>query len=68
VAELRAGWGALANMKDPSIYERKLPEWREQLEALGIDAAWLYAPAPPWPERDLMALYRDMGGRLALVA
>jgi len=68
VVELRAGWGALANMKDPGIYERKLPEWREQLEALGIDAGWLFAPAPPWPKRDLMTLYSAMGGRLAQVA
>ncbi len=68
VVELRAGWGALANMKDPSIYERKLPLWREQLEALGVESEWLYAPAPQWPKRDLMALYRSMGGRLARLA
>ncbi len=68
VVELRAGWGALANMKDPNIYARKTPGWREQLEALGIDAEWLYAAAPQWPKRDLMALYRDMGGRLVQAA
>jgi len=68
VAELRAGWGALATMKDASAYAGRIPGWREQLEALGIDAGWLFAPAPQWPKRDLMALYSEMGGRLAQVA
>lgn len=68
VVELRAGWGALANMKDPSAYAGKIPGWRGQLEELGIEEQWLFEPAPQWPKRDLMALYRDMGGRLALVA
>ncbi len=68
VMELRAGWGALATMKDPSAYAGRIPGWREQLEALGVEPEWLYAPAPQWPKRDLMALYRSMGGRLARVA
>lgn len=65
VAELRAGWGALARMKEPEFYADKLPEWQEQLRGLELDESWLHARAPAWPKRDLMQLYRSMGGRLA---
>lgn len=68
VAELRAGWGALAWMKDSSRMADRMPGWRAQLRGLGIDDSWLQAQAPKWPKRDLMTLYRSMGGRLARVA
>jgi len=65
VVELRAGWGALARMKNPESYAHKIPEWRAQLRELGIEESWLFEAAPTWPKRDLMALYHAMGGRLA---
>lgn len=65
VVELRAGWGALARMKNPESYAHKLSEWQAQLRELGIEASWLFEAAPTWPRRDLMALYHAMGGRLA---
>ena len=65
VVELRAGWGSLARMQDPQSYAAKRPPWSVQLRELGIDAAWLDAPAPHWPKRDLMDLYHSMGGQLA---
>lgn len=65
VVELRAGWGALARMKNPESYAHKLPEWQAQLRDLGIEESWLFEAAPTWPKRDLMALYHAMGGRLA---
>lgn len=65
VAELRAGWGALAWMRDSPRMAERMPRWRAQLRGLGIDDSWLQAQAPAWPKRDLMALYRSMGGRLA---
>ena len=68
VVELRAGWGALAWMKDPQSYADKLPGWRAQLRELGIDEAWLFEAAPTWPKRDLLGLYHAMGGRLARAA
>ena len=65
VAELRAGWGALARLQDPQSYAHKRPVWSAQLRELGFDAWWLDARAPQWPKRDLMDLYRSMGGHLA---
>lgn len=68
VVGLRAGWGAPRTMHDPSAYEGKLPLWRKQLRQLGVDEGWLYAKAPEWPKRDLMELYRSMGGTYGGVA
>ncbi len=63
VLELRAGWGALRSMQDPDFYAGRLPLWKKQLRELGIAESWLFAKAPAWPKRDLMDLYRSMGGR-----
>ena len=65
VRALRAGWGSLANMKDPQRHADKLPRWRRHLRAVGVDESWLHEGAPAWPKRDLMTMYRAMDGRLA---
>jgi len=68
VVELRAGWGGLGKMKDANAYAGKLTRWRKQLRQLGIDERWLFAKAPQFPKRDLVELYRSMGGTYGGVA
>lgn len=68
VLELRVGWGSLKRMQDPAAYAGRIPLYTKQLRQLGIDEGWLKAQAPQWPKRDLMALYRSMGGSYGAVA
>ena len=63
VASLRAGWWGPSKMDDPADYEVKVEKWRRQLEKSGLDPDWLGDQAPAFPERDLVRMYLDMGGR-----
>lgn len=64
VESLRAGWGSLRRMGDPARYAHKLPKWRRHAERMGLPASYINEPAPKFPKRDLVEMYRQMGGHL----
>ncbi|MCG8590646.1 MAG: hypothetical protein MJE66_15250 [Proteobacteria bacterium] len=64
VASLRSGWGLPKKIGDLERIERKGPKWRRQLRELGFPESMLDSEAPSFPRRDLVAMYRAMGGRL----
>ncbi len=64
IASLRSGWGSPKKIGDLERIAKKTPKWRKHLRALGFPESMLDAKAPAFPHRDLVAMYRAMGGKL----